>query len=95
MGKLTKREEGQFSFMARCYDSHSNDERRGYRSALFDATHLLDAARADLNAGRPSKAKAAEAARLKRLADLIWGFREDCATEAGRAALARAQETSR
>ena len=75
---LTKREEGQFTFMARCYDSHDAEQRLGYRSALFDAVHLLDAMRLDLGPrDKLSKAKQAEAERIQRMADLIWAFHED------------------
>ena len=85
----------QIRFMAGCYTRHSEEQRSGYRSGLFDAAHMADAIAQEIAAehtvrGRLTKQGKALEAVAKRVGAAVWRANEDLHSPTKRAALAEA-----
>ncbi|CAH1689019.1 conserved hypothetical protein [Hyphomicrobiales bacterium] len=66
-------------FVHRAAVHHANDRSylNGVRGGFFDAAHLVDICRKEIEeTGRPSKAKAAQVDLLQRVGDTIWGLKD-------------------
>lgn len=76
---MTERVENHLAFVKRCAAGHaaSPDYLTGMRSGFFDAAHLVDIRRKEIEeSGRPSKAKAAQVELLQEIGDAIWNMRD-------------------
>ncbi len=76
---MGERIEAHCEFVRRCASGHAGSPEYliGMRSGIFDATHLIDIWRTEIEAsGRPSKAKAAQIALLQQVADSVWAMHD-------------------
>ncbi|BCB21982.1 hypothetical protein [Bosea sp. ANAM02] len=65
-------------FVRRAAAHHAGDRSylNGVRGGFFDAAHLVDICRAEIEStGRPSKARTAQVELLQRVGDTIWGLK--------------------
>lgn len=66
-------------FVRRCAEGRADSPQylEGMRSWFFDAAHLVDIWRKEIEeAGRPSKAKAEKIALLQQIGDAVWAMRD-------------------
>jgi hypothetical protein len=73
------RVEDHRQFVAKCALGHAGNREylTGMRSGFFDAAHLVDAFRLEIErSGRASKAKAEKIALLQKVGDAVWAMRD-------------------